>query len=154
MPSTLLQGSICEDHELKHVKIVAQFKVTGNATPASKKHSSDLPGTLLLKTEGKDDIVAVENITGLANYLSPSDAAGQFDLLVKASELGTIRKVLKLDVKQVSSTSFDAPTSVQYCGTSMGLTAAGNVAIAIDSATNLSGADCLMVLELDVLLSK
>lgn len=148
------QNSVVENHVLKHQKLVFELKITSHATPASKKHSSDLPGVCVLATEGKlTDVSAVEDITGLTNYSAPSDANGIFDVLLKGSELGEVKKVMKVAAHSKGAAGLTACT-VQILGDSFGLTADGNVAFEVDSAINLSTTDETVVVELDLLMAK
>ncbi|MFI5241260.1 MAG: hypothetical protein ACHQUA_02380 [Microgenomates group bacterium] len=148
------QNSVVEDHKLKSRKLVFEIKVTSNATPASKKHSSDLPGICILSTEGLTAaLVAIEAVSGLTNYTAPNDVNGIMDVMLKGSELGSIKKVQSIRVSEKVSAGFSAPT-VQALGTAQGLTAGGNIAFEIDSATDFSAADATFVCEVDYLLSE
>lgn len=150
-------NSIVLDHQLKHKKLVFELSVKKHTTPASKVHSSDLSGVCFIATEGKlTDVSAIEDITGLTNYSAPSDGNGIFDVLLKGSELGSIKKVLSCEVVEKTSTGFSSPT-IQMLGTSSGLTAGGNIAFEIDTATDLSAdttTTVKFVVEIDYLLSE
>lgn len=151
----LQKNAVVEDHDLKHEKLVFEFAVVGNATPASKTLSSDLPGVCVLAAEGLTaDMVAAEAlIASETNYAAPDDSDGKIDVLLKASELGSILKVMKIiaHVKDSAGTFTAAPCT--GFGTS-GKTTAGNIAFQVDTAVDFSAANGTVVVEVDYVLSK
>lgn len=150
----LQKNAVVEDHVLKHQKLVFELKIVANATPASKSHSSDLPGVCLLATEGKlTDISGVEAISGLTNYTAPSDSNGIFDVMLKGAELGTVKKVMKIQAHSKGAAGLTACT-VQVLGDNFGLTAGGNIAFEVDSAINFATTNETVVCEVDFLLSE
>lgn len=150
----LHKNAVVEDHVLKHDKLVFEFAVVGSATPASKTLSSDLPGVCVLAAEGKlTDLAAVEDVTGDTNYAAPDDSDGKINVLLKASELGSILKVMKImaHVKDSAGTFTAAPCT--GFGTS-GKTAGGNICFQVDTAVDFSAASGTVVVEVDYKLSE
>lgn len=150
----LQKSSVVEDHDLKREKLVFEFAVVGNATPASKTLSSDLPGVCVLGAEGLTaTLAAVEDISGQTNYVAADDSDGKVNVLLKASELGSVLKVMKIvaHVKDSAGTFTLAPCTA--VGTS-GKTTAGNIAFSVDTAVDFSAASGTVVVEVDYKLSK
>lgn len=141
------------DHQLKHKKLVFEVSITGNATPASKSHKTDLPGVAILRTEGKvAEADAVESVTFTT---ADDDNSGDsvFGLLLKGSELGSIAKVLKISVSE-SSTALATALAVTKHGTG-GLTSGGNIAFSIaGTGLNLASESPKICVEIDYVLSK
>jgi hypothetical protein len=123
-------NSVVNDYKLKQKKLVAEFSITGNATPASKTHGvPDLPGVMVLRTEGKTaDADAIEDLSG--DFTAPSDdTAGDstFGFIIKGGSdgLGDIRKVLSFTVAEKTATA--TGLTLTRLGT-YGLTDEGNIA--------------------------
>ena len=153
----LQKNSIVEDQSLKHQRVMFELKVVSHATPSSKSHMTDLPGVCVLASEGKlTELAAVEDITGGANYVAPSDADGKINVILKKAELGTVEKVMKVVAheKDAGGTFTLAPCKVTTAPTAGGLTAAGNIAFSIDSGIDLSAADATISVVVDYLLKK
>lgn len=76
--------------QLKVQRLVIPFKITANATPASKVITSDEPSLLFLKVEGIDQITeasgALASGETLPSLASATDSTGVFNLLVKIDE--------------------------------------------------------------------
>jgi hypothetical protein len=147
-------NSTVQDHKLKSRKLVFEFKVTFHATPASKLHSSDLPGVCHIASEGKlTGVTDIEAISGLTNYTAPNDVNGIIAVMLKGSELGSIKKVQSIKVSEKVAAGLSAPT-VQILGSANGLTAGGNIAFEVDTTTDLSAASGTFVAEVDYLLAE
>ena len=150
----LMQNAMVEDHQLKHVKMCFEVQVVGNASPASKTLASDLSGVVVIAAEGQTAaLAAVEDISGATNYAAPDDSDGKINVLIKASGLGQVAKVMKAiaHVKDSAGTFTSAPCI--GIGAS-GLTAAGNIAIHIDTAVNFTSATGTIVLDIDYMVSE
>lgn len=136
------------NHYLATKKLVFQFSITGHATPASKTHSvADIPSVVLLRTEGKvADADAVEDLSG--DFTTAVDATNaQFGILLKATELGDVKKVLKVSVTQQTATGTaiaSTPASSAF------LTAGGNIAIdVLATGTDLASESPTFTVEVD-----
>lgn len=53
--STLKSKPGHQGHALSQERLVCEASITHNATPADKIHTSDIPGTVILRTEDKTD---------------------------------------------------------------------------------------------------
>ena len=147
-------NSSVDNQQVMHRKLVFEFNVVHHATPASKKVASDLPGVCFISSEGlTTPVSAIEDVTGLTNYTAASDASGIVDVLLKGSELGSIKKVMTVVVREKVSTGFSAPT-VQILGSAGGLTPGGNIAFEVTVAASLATTDSTCVVEVDYLLSE
>jgi hypothetical protein len=125
------KNSAVEDYKLREKRLVIPFSITGNATPASKVVSNDLPAAMVLSTEGLTAQAAA--IDSGCNFTTPVDANGIFGIL--AYNLGTVEKLL--DVQLVNLSSGTATIS-RKGASSTGVTASGNIAVSIDSSLDLS----------------
>lgn len=120
------------DQSLKHKKLVFEFSITGNATPASKTSTSDLPGILVLRTEGLTaEADAVEALLSTGFTTPDDESAGDctFGVMLKGSQLGSIGKVLKIAVSE-TSTSVATSMAITKHGTG-GLSTGGNITFSI-----------------------
>lgn len=154
--STLYPNSVLEDQSLKRKRLVFEFKITANATPASKVHSSDLPGVCVLSTEGKTaELLAIEDISGESGYTAPVDnSSGDsvFDVLIKGSEIGSIKKVYSLSCTE--QTALASSVTLTKFG-SNGLTAGGNISLEVAGAgLNLASESPTFLVVAEVLLSE
>ena len=154
----LMNDALAEDHQLKHQKLVFEFKVVANASPSLKQHLTDIPGTTVLGTEEKtSDIAAIEDITGLTNYAAPNDSAGDMLVLINAANVGTINKVLKTNIQLKSGGSQSDITSnsiLVYDTEATGLTTDGNIAMVVGGLGDMSSSDQVVVCAVDLLLKK
>lgn len=85
------------EHLVKQELLIFGVSITANATPASKVHASDIPGTAVLKTQGKtSEADAIETYTS-----SPSlaDATGIFEVLID----DCVEKIYEARVVSVST---------------------------------------------------
>jgi hypothetical protein len=146
------KNSVVNDYQLKQKRLVAEFTITGDATPASKVHGvPDLPGVMILRTEGKTaDADAVETVSFTT---ADDDSTGDsvFGILIKGGSdgLGDIRKVLRAQITDRGGSA----TSVAIAGTSdstKGLTADGNLAFNVTgTGLNLSSENADLVVTID-----
>lgn len=125
MASSLLEkDSAIQDRIVKTVALPIRVKVVGNATAASKVVSSDLPSAAILVTAGQT--AAPSGVT----TVSPVDATGLYSLVLDSAAVGSVLKVLKVDVINVTSTHTAA---ISLSG--------GSIVVDIDTAADLSGAN-------------
>lgn len=127
--STEEKNTKLADHRLRQVELCFEVSIASNATPASKKHGSDLPGVCILRTEGKtSEADAVESI---AFTTAADNATGdsQFGILLKGSEIGDMEKVLEVSVSE--QTALATSLAFAKVGSSY-LTAGGNIAIDVE----------------------
>ena len=148
------QNPSVRNHQLKHESLKVGFTIVGHATPGSKTHTVDLPGIMILRTEGITTAAdALETIT----FTTAVDATNAcFGILIDGSELGSIRKVKGAKLTQVLATGTAIVTRAPNSGvpTAM-LTAGGNIAIEfLMTGTDLgSGAEtavCLLEIEYEL----
>lgn len=113
-------------------ELIVECEITANATPANKVHSSDIPGTLFLRTEGKvSEADAIEDLSG--DFTTAADNAtgnSVFGIVIKGENLPNngIDKVLDVEIKDQNgdATSLTVtPAQASY------LTSGGNIAIDI-----------------------
>lgn len=129
--SFFAKNSAVEDHLSKQHRICVPFSITFHATPASKVHSTDLPGVAYLSTEGKTaEATAVDSGD---SFTTENDGNGIFGILL--ANLGTVEKVY--DAQVVGLSAGTAAVSKKGASSS-GVTASGNIAISIDSNQDLS----------------
>lgn len=111
-------------------ELVVECTITANATPASKKHSSDIPGTLILRTEGLTaDADALETLA-FTTAVDNSTGDSVFGIILKGANLpnNAIEKVLSVVVTE--QTALATSLAVSKVGSSF-LTAEGNIAFNI-----------------------
>ena len=124
-----------QDHQLRFQRFVAEFSITGNATPASKAHASDVSGTMVLRTEGKtSEADAVESITW-TTAVDNSTGDSVFGLLLDLDQ-NKAEKVYSVTLTEVTSVSTSEAVTGPNGGASF-LTSAGNIAIEV-AATGLN----------------
>lgn len=121
-------STLC-DYQLKQQRLVFQFTIAGNATPASKTHSSDLPGVVYLRTQGKTtEADAIETLTW-ATADDESTGNSVFGFLVDLGD-NKARKVHKIMLTEVSAVSTSEAVTGPNGAASI-LTAEGNLAVEI-----------------------
>lgn len=150
-------NNVLHDEKLKHKKVVFEFSITANATPASKKTYSDLPGIAYVRTEGL--VAAADAIEDLSATFTTADDENTgnsvFGLLIRggADYLGQISKVLKISVSE-TSTALSTALAVTKHGTG-GLSAGGNVAFSIaGTGLRLDTESPKICVELDYMVSE
>ncbi len=121
-------NALVRQHQLKHERLVTKFTITGHATPASKTHLTDLPGILILRTEGKTATAdALESVT----FTTAVDATNAcFGLLIDGSELGSIKAVKSVIAVQTVATGTAIVVRAPNSGIHTAhLTSGGNIAV-------------------------
>ena len=113
---------------IKTRRLSFDLSITGHATPGSKVFTSDLPGVCFLRAEGLTAIVdAIETET----WTTAVDATNAcFGIMLKGSELGTIKRVKKVEVSQVVATGSAIIARPPNSGTSF-LTSEGNIVVEV-----------------------
>ena len=100
MASSLLEkDSALQDRILKTVVLPVQVKIVGNATAASKISSSDLPGVVLAVAAGQTSLLP----SGVTT-VTPVDATGLFSIVLDSAAIGSVNKVISVDVVNVTGT--------------------------------------------------
>ena len=137
-------------HQLKHEKLTFGFKITSNATPASKTHTVDLPGIVILRTEG---IVAAADALETVTWTTAVDATNAcFGVMIDGSELGSIKAVKGARISQVVATGtalVTRPPNNSSTVTAM-LTSGGNVAVEVlATGTSLDTETATFLMEID-----
>lgn len=123
------------DHLLKSQRLVAELSIESNATPADKEHRVDVPGLMVLRTEGKTaDADAVETITW-TTAVDNSTGNSVFGLLLDLDE-NKASKVYSVTLTEVTSVSTSEAVTGPNGGSSF-LTSEGNIAIEV-AATGLN----------------
>lgn len=133
---------------LKSRKFHARIRVTADATAADKTHNPEYPDFIKLKTEGIDDITGSDSAAS-TDIGAQTDANGNVAVLLLAENgLGTIDKVISASVSQKDGGTWTA-TLVDTGTTVDGLSAAGNIALELDSDQSLAttNADCYLSVE-------
>ena len=123
---------------LKSKRLAVQVKVEGNATPASKKRSSDLPGVAIVLCQGQTSEKPVTS-PAISN-VTPDDATGKFSIILDKAAIGEVDKILQVSVVNVTSTNA-AVSSISE----------GYIVIDIDSAADLTAANAELRLIIDYL---
>lgn len=121
-------------HRLKQQDDTANVSITADATPADKEHGSDIPGVLLLRTEGKvSEVDALDDLSGTVT--TADDGTGVFAVLmdVNADKLYSV------------SASADVGT---IAITASGLTSSGRIYVDLDSNQDLSAQDLVVTLNM------
>lgn len=122
---TLEKDSALQSRLLKQKRLGLQVKVLGNATPASKTRSSDLPGVALIIAQGQTSD-APSGVT----YVAPDDATGKFSVILDKAALGGVDKIYSVQSVDVSGTNAVASSvSAEY------------IVIDIDSSLALNAAN-------------
>lgn len=136
------------DRLLKSVDLKMRVKVVADATPADKKHDSDLSGVAILISEGKT--AEADAIEASLPYATPVDATGEYSLLLKGDEMGEIEEVLEARLIETRDGGTTTVTLVTSGTTVRGLTPAGNILMDVDATDSLAVAtqDSEIVLEI------
>lgn len=125
-----------EEHLIKQERLVANFSVVANATPASKRESVDIPGLQIPRMQGQTaDADAVETIT----WTAPVDnSAGNsvFGLLMDLGD-NKAEKVYSVSFTEVTALATSLAVTGPNNVAGAYLTAEGNIAIEV-AATGLN----------------
>lgn len=119
-----------QEHLLKQERLCFQFSITANATPASKKQVSDIPGLCVLRMQGLTAAAdAVETIT----WTTPVDNSGGnsvFGILLNLDR-NLADKVYSVSVSEVTALATSIAVTGPNNTAGAYLTAAGNIAIEV-----------------------
>lgn len=144
-------NSTLTNHQLKQERLVFEVSITLHATAASKKHHTDLPGVVFLRTEGKtSEADAIEDLSGDFATANDEDSGNStFGILI--TELPDIEKVSKITVSE--KTALGSAVAVTKLGTG-GLTTAGNIAFdVVSTGIRLDNESPTFVVEVEFLKS-
>lgn len=128
-----------EAHILRQERLVFNFSITGNATPANKTQAQDIPGLVVLRMEGQT--AAADAIETLSWTAPVDNSAGNsiFGILMNLNQdIGQdiADKVYIVSLTEVTSVSTSEALSGPG-GSSSYLTAEGNIAVEV-AATGLN----------------
>ncbi len=138
------KNSSLMEHELQTKRLVFEFSIVADATPADKKVSSDVPGAVYVRTQGlTDEADAVEDLTG--QVTAPNDATGIFAVLIALpEEKEKVQKIYKSTLTEKTATgSVNVVTNI--------VTTEQNIAINIDSDKSLATNSLTFLLEVEYL---
>lgn len=125
MSDILEKKSGLDDYAIKLRHLVFNVAILGNATPASKSHFVDISDSLQLGTQGKNDITAVDPLTGIS-VATATDTTGVFNLLLSCLNAQSVKRIVV--------------TSAAAAVVTTNVTLLKNILIQIDSADNLATA--------------
>lgn len=134
--SSLKSNSAHQDHCQRQERLVCEFAITSNATPASKKHHADIPSVVVLRSQGKTAVAdAVESLTW-TTAVDNDTGNSVFGIIL---DLGSNKadKVYSVTLTEVSAVSASEAVSGPLAAAASYLTAAGNIAIEV-AATGLN----------------
>lgn len=143
------KNSDLHDRLLKSRRLHVRVRVTAAATPANKTHTPEIPDAVKVKTEGKDDVTGTDS-AGSTDMGSKTDADGTLGVLLVGSADG-IGAVDRVHGSSVTPTDGGTCTiaSVNTGTTSYGKTAAGNIALNLDSSRDLSSENLDVTITVD-----
>lgn len=127
---TLKKHEGLQSRLLKSVDLSVQVKIVGNAVPASKVASSDLAGVAIVASEGK-----IADVPAGVSIVAPDDATGKFSVVLDKAAIGNVNKIVEVRVVNITSTHAVA-SSISN----------GHIVLDIDSAADLSAANCELTL--------
>jgi hypothetical protein len=147
------KDSTVQNHRIKQRDLIFEVAIVANATPADKKHASDLHGVAFLRTEGKiSEADAIEDLSADFTAADDNNAGNsQFGILIDASKLsGEIDKIYKVTVTEQTALATSltvAPAQATY------LTTEGNIAIDITgTGLNLASESPTFLIEVEYLI--
>lgn len=126
-----------QEHLLRQERLVAQFSITANATPALKRENVDIPGLQVLRTQGQT--AAADAIAPLVVWTAPVDnSSGNsvFGLLLNLDE-NVADKVYSVSITEVTALAASLAVTGPSGAAGAYLTADGQIAIEI-AATGLN----------------
>lgn len=144
------KDSVLNNYNLRENHFMAEIQIIGSGTPTLKQPAApDMPGVVLLRTEGQTATVdAIDTVP----YAPPVDNSGGnsvFGVLVRGGRngLGRVKKVLYIKAYDRSGSA--TSLSILRYG-SFGLTNLGNIAFTINATgLNLTSENADIVIEID-----
>lgn len=132
---TLKSNPNHQEHLIRQERLVYNFSIVGNATPANKQLAVDIPSTVILRTQGQT--AAADAVETLAWTAPVDNNAGDsiFGILLDLGE-NQADKVYSVSLTEVSGVSTSEALSGPG-GASSYLTADGNIAVEV-AATGLN----------------
>lgn len=132
-------NSSLHDYLLKQTRLVFECAITASATPASKVHAVNFPGTVYLRTEGKtSEADAIEDLS--ATFATATDSTGIFGILI--DDL-VVTKILKVTV----TASTGSVTVV-----ASGISSEGRIYLDLDSNQSLASQSLTLTVEVEYVL--
>lgn len=126
---------------LAHRRVILDVTVVGNATAASVRHASDVPGAVFLKSEGKDDVSAQDSAPTFGTIENNNAGASILGVLIHAPKClgGKVLKLYSLSAVESGTSTAGTVTVALKGASSTGISADGNLAFTIaGSAANLA----------------
>lgn len=136
-----------QDRLIKQERASFRVRIQANATPASKVHQQELSAVAVLRSQGKTaEADAVEDLS--ASWTAAADATGIFGVLIKASQIGAVDRIVAVAVTALDGSTTTA-TPLACGGLQAGLSPAGNIAIQMDSSLSLAATNCDVILTVE-----
>jgi len=106
-----------QEHNLRFERLVFNFSITGNATPANKTQTEDIPGMVLLRTQEQTAAAdAVENDFAWTTPVDNSSGNSVFGLLLNLDH-NEAEKVYDVSVSQILPASVPVPSNLGIAAT-------------------------------------
>lgn len=122
-------------HRLKQQRLVAEVSISADATPADKEHGSDIPGALVLRSEGKiSEADAIDDLSAIVT--TADDGTGVFAVLLDVNASKLYKVSVTPDVGTVAVTA-------------SGLTSDGRIYLDLDSNQDFSSQGVSFLLEIE-----
>jgi Ice-binding-like len=142
-----------QEHTLRFERLVYNFGITGNATPANKTQTSDLPGMAILRMQGQTaaadaiesdftwttpvDNSSGNSVFGILLFLDGNEAEKLYDISVTPA-LGTVNAVTPTPRLKTASTYAILGASAVTGSTGSGSTLTGNLGIYPNNASSIT----------------
>ncbi len=128
-----------QQHLIQQERLVFNYSIVGNATPASKQQACDIPGLVILRTQGQT--AAADAVETLAWTTAVDNSSGNsvYGILINLNQdVGNdcAQKVYSVSMVEVTAVSASEALSGPG-GAASYLTAEGNIAIEV-AATGLN----------------
>lgn len=139
MASTFKQTAGLHQHYRKQERLVFDASIVADSTPADKVHSTDLPGLVYLRTEGKTAAAdAVEDLS--AEFTTAADENGIFGIVID----------LALDpADKIYPTIQVVPSAGTIAVADYGISPNGRIFIDLNSNQNLGSDDLTVTVAID-----
>jgi hypothetical protein len=143
------KNSDLHDRLLKTRRLHVRVRITGNATPANKTHTPEMPSLVKIKTEGKDDVTGTDSAAS-TDMGAKVDANGTVGVLLVGGDdgIGNVDRALGSTVTPTDGGTCTV-ASVNTGTTAYGKTASGNIALNLDSSLSLAATDVDVTITID-----
>lgn len=147
---TVKHNPAYQEHNLRFERLVFNFSITGNATPANKTQQQDIPSMVFLRTQGETSAAdAVENDFAWTTPVDNSSGNSVFGLLLYLQD-NEAEKVYDVSVSQILPASVPTPSNLGIASTYAVLAASaitntgssvltGNLGIFPNNASSVTG---------------